>query len=198
MYRIEKLLDPICPCKSQVKSLFLCVINSFCLARDHKLANRNMPPLILMPYHSISSPEPFTLLAFNNSAIGRAVRTWNSPAGVSLDAWDLIVQSNVLCPQCSSCYSIDGFHDHLEEGTCTNGLGPALFNRVDVDKFPVSLTLLTKSPMQLAVAHQCLRLHYPTTSANVIPTFQRRFLRTIHLHHHRHAKFSLPQWWAAL
>ena len=161
-----------------------------------------MPPLILMPYHSISSPEPFTLLAFNNSAISRAVRTWNSPAGVSLGAWDLIMQSNVLCPQCSMCYSIDGFHDHLEEATCTNGLGPALFNRVDIDKFPVSLTLMTESLMQLTVthyvAHQCLRLHCLTTSANVILTFQRRFSLTIHPHHHCHVKFSLPQWWAEL
>lgn len=109
------------------------------IACNHDLANQNMPPLALMPYHSMSVPEPFTLLEFNNLAIGHTVRTWNSPEEISIGIWDLIVQSNILCPQCSWCYSIDGFYAHIEDETCTNSQGPVLFNWVHPDKFPVSL-----------------------------------------------------------
>ena len=52
------------------------------IAHNRDLANWNMPPLALMPYHSMSVPKPFMLLEFNNLAIGHVVRTWNSPEGI--------------------------------------------------------------------------------------------------------------------
>ena len=50
--------------------------------------------------------------------IGRAVREWNSPAGVSSEVWYHILASNVLCYGCMKMYSVDGLEAHAPNGIC--------------------------------------------------------------------------------
>jgi hypothetical protein len=74
-----------------------------------------------MAYHPMSTPPPFTRLQFYNSVIGRGVREWNSPAGVSKGVWFYIIASTVFCYGCSKMYSVDGLDAHAPDGICKSG-----------------------------------------------------------------------------
>ncbi|KIM83577.1 hypothetical protein PILCRDRAFT_782995 [Piloderma croceum F 1598] len=92
------------------------ILNITCKSRSHEAADRDLPPTSLMSYHPTFKPVPFTHLQFYDSMIGRAVREWNSPAGVSTEVWFYILASNVLCYGCQKMYSIDGLEAHAPNG----------------------------------------------------------------------------------
>lgn len=81
--------------------------------------DRDIPSsVVLWCYHEQTAD--FTHLEFLDSAIGRGVREWNSPAGVSQDAFQCIMESNVHCPSCDRMFSVDGIFAHLGvDGCCT-------------------------------------------------------------------------------
>ena len=86
----------------------------------------------------MSTPPPFTRLQFYNSVIGRSVRGWNSPAGVSKGVWFYIIASTVFCYGCSKMYSVDGLDAHAPDGTCKSG--SKLSTPFKISSLPVGLS----------------------------------------------------------
>jgi hypothetical protein len=98
-----------------------------------------MPHPILLAYYNPIVPFPHD--DFFDSAVGRAVREWNSPLGIPFEALHAVVfKSTQLCSECNRMYSIDGYHDHVTRGRCSNrpGLPNSMF-----DYYIASFFLLT-------------------------------------------------------
>jgi hypothetical protein len=93
--------------------------NIFCAACVHPAADCKMPPPALFWFHPMSLPVPFTHHAFENSMIGLGMRTFNSPVGVSPDAWQLMSTCTTMCLGCRMMFSIDGFHAHTPQNRCS-------------------------------------------------------------------------------
>lgn len=115
------------------------------IARSHEAADRDLPPQELVPYHE--QCQRFEDVQFMDTMVGRALREWNSPAGVSTEACNLIMESNVYCPGCDRMFSVDGLHGHANHnGICDKGRKP-----LAVRQLPVS------DSMALFIS-RCLRL----------------------------------------
>lgn len=116
-------------------------------ARNHDAADRGLPPVCLLQYHLKTCPPTFTDTEYYNTAIGRALREWNSPEGVLEEVWELIVASSVLCPSCLRVYSVDGLIAHANDDEC----GRPINNKspVNVQKLPVCLFLLNQPYLML-------------------------------------------------
>lgn len=91
-------------------------------AYNHIAADRDLPPTSLLRCHSVSNPEPFTHIDFNDSMIGRAMREWNSPTGITSEAWFLVSTATVHDPVCGRMFSFDGFRSHAPGGKCSQPL----------------------------------------------------------------------------
>ena len=76
---------------SSFPSMNVMLIYCLSAARTHPAADRDIPPSTLFLYHPASCPAPFTHREFEDSMIGRGMKAFNSSAGVSPDAWHLLI-----------------------------------------------------------------------------------------------------------
>lgn len=102
--------------------LFFQVTNHLTPAYNHVAADRDLPPLSLFHYHPMSNPQTFTHNEFFDSVIGRAIREWNSPNGITSEAWFIVSTATVHDPSCGRMFSFDGFRAHAPGGKCTQPL----------------------------------------------------------------------------
>jgi len=97
------------------------------LARNHPAADPELPPSCLLVYGPHSTLRRFHEDRFFDTAVGRAVREWNSRNGISLAAWSLIISSAAMCTGCLRMFSGDGYNAHLDQGQCRYSEGAQAF-----------------------------------------------------------------------
>lgn len=101
------------------------------------------PPLV--EYHPGFVVEEYTCPDFRDSMIGRAILEWNSPEGIFVNAWHLIITAFVHCPSCNRVRSFDGdlahrnAHGMLTCSRCVDTPGDSV-NWVDEAEVLSSLT----------------------------------------------------------
>lgn len=86
-------------------------------ARGHPAADREFPPVSLIPYHECD--KPFTNLTLDGSMVANGMRAWNSEGGVTKEAWFALYTYANHCNACQLTFSIDGYRKHLDsDGEC--------------------------------------------------------------------------------
>jgi hypothetical protein len=91
---------------------------------DHPAADSDLPPPVLLRYYDLVCTPLFEHNEYFNSAVGRAVRTWNSKIGIPFPVFHAVMYgSSRLCNECRCMYSLDGFHAHINNGRCMNKPG---------------------------------------------------------------------------
>ncbi|KZP05962.1 hypothetical protein FIBSPDRAFT_903135 [Athelia psychrophila] len=109
-------------------------------AQDHPAADRELPPLSLIPYHECN--KPFVNLTLDGSMIANGMRAWNSVDGVTMDAWFALYTYANHCNGCRLTFSIDGYRAHLDrDGGCSKPLGGLEEQTNKVNMHPVEVAI---------------------------------------------------------
>ncbi|KAF9029446.1 hypothetical protein BDZ89DRAFT_1038518 [Hymenopellis radicata] len=79
---------------------------------------------LLEPYDGKMHPGveaiPWEYLDFFHLATGVALRDLNTSLGLPPQTFDRIRAANVVCKACKCAFSSEGYHGHIEHGSCTN------------------------------------------------------------------------------